>query len=1172
VLSIMALPQYTSNTQYFGTTQLPHIITVRPLFIGGRNASFDRVVGTIAGTIRDSVVRAVGLYTGWGRDRVLRETSGRLLASNERDGAVYGYTRTFQSLGYIDQEAIQDVFQSIQQSNAEINLTDLVWEFHIAPMSITVGGAPRIKVPHWAQHTRNYGYTWQGFDGVNCAALALCALMYGSQKKYSQYMNRALEDALALQQELGWEDTVSLARLGEFVDKYPAYRLSAFLPHCSHTPFTWSGAAFEFPEEGQSLEKVLYLAYDPDQKHFGATQSPLMILRKMKNRHNLKWCHKCVIGYNTMVGHTCADGSHVDKKARVITAPCIKCNIVGEHSCTSVTCRFCSTIYKKEEGFDHRCILYKEPRKEKKNSFYQGDGPSNGALPALWVYDFESRIQIEPSVRQVITSFQVDQDGHYLETDDVLVHDFTLQKHEVNFVALRNVFTDETKEYFGEHALRDFILFLLTYNSGNNICIAHNAAGYDTRLLFSGCKALDQKVSLAPIMRGGKFMQLKINDKTVFRDSLLHVRGSLKALAKDFCNGLLKKGYFPHLFNTVENYGYVGPLPDKKYFDLSFSARSQKDLDEFHEWYDSFEGDWNFMEELKSYCINDVLVLKEIVKGYHDIAVSTFGMSPWFNATAPSYVHEVFLTKLSADLELPDPMENKEEYKEKVEELAWNDHWAVLKPPEYWFARRALRGGRTEVRKFHHLVSDEDWARGVRIRYQDICSQYPYQQVVHDFPVGLPTIYVWDERYVPCVNHQNTEAGKCSCVHRHVDKACSIVRPAEPWTKEMILAKRDFFGIVCATVEPPKNMYHPVLVAFDEVLGKSVASCARIEEGTFTSVEFVKALEEGYTLVQLHRYDQYVKKPSLWRDIILDLFLEKMINSKAAPEGEKREALIRDYTDLFGEDFGDKIVKTLDEGLWGKNPAKKQTAKIMMNSAWGKHAQRPIMPEAAIFHFENDQQKIIDFFENCVSNNFEYHDGTYLNDNQIMYKYSVSGPKTKPDLHGGYLPAGLFVPAYGRLQLWEQLNKLDKRVLMNDTDSIVYLYDPDLYNIPQGGLLGEWEVEDVDTDHGGIREFVGMGPKTYGIRCEDGYSMVKAKGMSLNFATENLINFDVMVDVVKSLGLRSVSVPQTTFQWTVDHGMTTNRFLKLFKFNKNDLKGVLDEKEGYLYPFGYLHE
>ena len=619
----------------------------------------------------------------------------------------------------------------------------------------------------------------------------------------------------------------------------------------------------------------------------------------------------------------------------------------------------------------------------------------------------------------------------------------------------------------------------------------------------------------------------------------------------------------------MENYGYVGPLPDKKYFDLSFSARSQKDRDEFDAWYDSFTGDWNFMEQLTSYCINDVLVLQKIVKGYHDIAFANFGMSPWFNATAPSYVHDVFITKLGKDLELPDRIENKEEYRNKVVELAWNSYWAVLKPAEYWFARKALRGGRTEIRKILHTVSDQEWDRGVRIRYQDICSQYPFQQVVHDFPVGLPLIHIWDTKYLPCVEHQNFPEAKCDCVHRLQDKFCRTTSLTEQWTAESILANPKFFGVVCATVEPPRNMYHPVLVAFDEKLNKSVASCEPIVEGVFTSVEFVKALEHGYKLIRIHRYDEYNKRESLWRDIVLDLFLEKMINSRAAPEHEEALKLIDDYENLFGEDFGDKIRKSLDEGKWGKHPAKKQTAKIMMNSAWGKHAQRPIMPEAKVFDFDTDKQDILNFFENCVAKNFEYHDGTYLNGTQIMYKYSISGPSTRPNLHGGYLPAALFVPAYGRLQLWEQLNLLGKRVLMNDTDSIVYLYDPLEYNIPQGSLLGEWEVEDVDTDHGGIRSFVGLGPKTYGIKCEDGYSMVKAKGLSLNLATENMVNFDTMVGLAQNRN--TVRVPQKTFVWSVENGMKTWMMLKDLKLNEGEMKGTLDE-EGFLYPFGYQEE
>ena len=116
-----------------------------------------------------------------------------------------------------------------------------------------------------------------------------------------------------------------------------------------------------------------------------------------------------------------------------------------------------------------------------------------------------------------------------------------MQKHEVNFVCCRNVFTDEEFTFFGNDALQNFILFLYTQNHGKNICIAHNASGYDTRLLFSKFAELDQddEIEINPIMRGGKFMQLKVNKHLIFRDSLLHVKGSLKSLAKDFCDGLL---------------------------------------------------------------------------------------------------------------------------------------------------------------------------------------------------------------------------------------------------------------------------------------------------------------------------------------------------------------------------------------------------------------------------------------------------------------------------------------------------------------------------------------------------------------------------------------------------------------------------------------------------------
>ena len=481
---------------------MPHIVSVRPLSLGGENADFDSVLRTIAGTIRDTVSRQVMRFTGWSNYRSLNEAYGRLLATNENEGTVHGFTQNFASVGEITHQAITEVFESIQQSNGSILITDIIWEFHIDPNSIAVGGAQKVRVPSWAPAVK-YRKTWEGHDGVNCAAYALCYLMYGERE--------VLQKAEELQEELGWQDTVVIQDLQKFIDVYPTFRLSIFLPHCATTPFTFTGKDFVWPNPmpRQCPEKLLYLVYDPTQKHFAATKSPGQILTAIK-KSNTRWCHKCVVGFSQIQPHVCADGEIVQERKKHKPMPCLKCGVIGTHSCSLVSCRFCSSIYKKEEGYDHRCIVYKEEKKEKEKIFYS-KGPLDGSLTCLWVYDFESRIAIEDSVRQVISDFNVNENGHYLQEEEVRVLDFKIQKHEVNFVAFRNVFTDEEKTFFGPQALTDFILFMLSHNKGKNICIAHNASGYDTRLLFSQCKILDQTVAMNPIMRGGKFMQLTLN-------------------------------------------------------------------------------------------------------------------------------------------------------------------------------------------------------------------------------------------------------------------------------------------------------------------------------------------------------------------------------------------------------------------------------------------------------------------------------------------------------------------------------------------------------------------------------------------------------------------------------------------------------------------------------------
>lgn len=244
-------------------------------------------------------------------------------------------------------------------------------------------------------------------------------------------------------------------------------------------------------------------------------------------------------------------------------------------------------------------------------------------------------------------------------------------------------------------------------------------------------------------------------------------------------------------------------------------------------------------------------------------------------------------------------------------------------------------------------------------------------------------------------------------------------------------------------------------------------------------------------------------------------------------------------------------------------------AKIKVNSMWGKHAERANMPTTSIFDMRKDRDQIDTLWMNILQGSTKFLQATVLNKELGTLFYKTEARNAKVDLHKGYLPAALMIPAYGRSQLWNQMHLLGDRVLMCDTDSIVYVYDPLLYNVPTGDMLGQWEEEDCSKL--GIEEFVGWGPKTYALKLADGTEVVKAKGVSLNYATETLFNFDVMkTEVLKFINtgiMDSVFIPQFNFEWTVVKDMHTVRSLKVARINKGDLKGVLIGS--YLYPFGY---
>ncbi|KAJ8970482.1 hypothetical protein NQ317_016238 [Molorchus minor] len=117
-----------------------------------------------------------------------------------------------------------------------------------------------------------------------------------------------------------------------------------------------------------------------------------------------------------------------------------------------------------------------------------------------------------------------------------------------------------------------------------------------------------------------------------FLDSLNYFPIALSKLPKAFGLGdNLKKGYFPHLFNTMENENYAGTLPDAKYY--SPDTMRPEDRTKFLEWYENHKSDeFNLQRDLADYCISDVEILTAACLKFRRQLIDTGNVCPFTEA------------------------------------------------------------------------------------------------------------------------------------------------------------------------------------------------------------------------------------------------------------------------------------------------------------------------------------------------------------------------------------------------------------------------------------------------------------------------------------------------------------------------------------------------------------
>jgi len=106
-------------------------------------------------------------------------------------------------------------------------------------------------------------------------------------------------------------------------------------------------------------------------------------------------------------------------------------------------------------------------------------------------------------------------------------------------------------------------------------------------------------------------------------DTLNFLPMPLSAFPKTFGITELKKGHFPHFFNTTENWEYEGPLPDLEFYGPEALKEDAKA--ELVDWYNDEKAKnvpFNLQRELEEYCESDVNILAKGALKFRDIFIT----------------------------------------------------------------------------------------------------------------------------------------------------------------------------------------------------------------------------------------------------------------------------------------------------------------------------------------------------------------------------------------------------------------------------------------------------------------------------------------------------------------------------------------------------------------------
>ena len=362
---------------------------------------------------------------------------------------------------------------------------------------------------------------------------------------------------------------------------------------------------------------------------------------------------------------------------------------------------------------------------------------------------------------------------------------------------------------------------------------------------------------------------------------------------------------------------------------------------------------------------------------------------------------------------------------------------------------------------------------------------------------------------------------------------------------------------------PPRGLFHPVLPYRTQgklmfPLCKTCTDtlnqnpCTHTDEerailGTWCHVELMKAIEKGYQVLEIHEVWHWEETTDQLFSPYVNLYLKRKQEASGYPKHCVTDEQKQQYIDEYYEHEGIR----LDPNNIEYNPGLRFLAKLMLNSLWGTYlsscrktlvssvgrawdgSEVVCHPRVSGSSPERGINDVLSFllgkfaqrsnltktelvtdpnrlFELLSSEETEVPDIRLVNPETVEVQFkSAWGFEESNDKVNIVIAA--FTTAYARLKLYDLLDQLQEQVLYYDTDSVIYVHEPGKPEPPLGDYLGDL-TDELDGDY--ITEFMSGGPKNYAYVTNNDKRVMKVRGITLNYATLQKLNFEVMRNLI----------------------------------------------------------